>query len=88
VKHRPPVSSTFPEIRTPWKAILAELADAIERGDMVPGEPAGSLADLSAMYAVNRKTAHKALKAAAAAGLLEVKPGRGYFVPVGDGQRT
>jgi hypothetical protein len=77
---RVPLSETFPEIRTPWKAVLAELRDAIERGDMVPGEPCASLGVLAEMYGVNRKTARKAVHAAAAAGLVTLRPGKGYFV--------
>ena len=77
---RPPVSGQFPEIRTPWKAIAAELRYAIGH-DMVPGEPLPSLAALARMYGVNRKTARKALAAIAAEGLIELRPGVGYFVP-------
>lgn len=76
--YRPPLSQTFPEIRTPWKAIAAELRYAIEH-DMQPGEPLGSIAALAAEYAVNPKTARKALAAMAAEGLAEMRPGKGYF---------
>jgi GntR family phosphonate transport system transcriptional regulator len=79
VTYRPPLSQTFPGERTPWRAIAAELRAAIA-GDMVPGEPVGSAAELAAMYFVNRKTARKALVALAAEGLIEVRRGRGYFV--------
>jgi DNA-binding GntR family transcriptional regulator len=78
VTHRPPVSETFPHIHTPWKAIAAELRYAITH-DMVPGEPLGSIAGLAAEYAVNPKTARKALVAMVAEGLAEVRPGKGYF---------
>ena len=78
---RPPVSSAFPHIRTPWKAIAAEVRDAIERGDKVPGEPLPSLAELTAMYGVSRKTALKAVKQLAAEGLIERVPGHPYRVP-------
>jgi DNA-binding GntR family transcriptional regulator len=75
----PPLSEQFPHIRTPWKAIAAELRYAVTH-DMVPGEPAGSMDTLAALYGVNRKTAGKALRAAAAEGLIELLPGRGYVV--------
>jgi Bacterial regulatory proteins, gntR family len=78
-RKRPPVSETFPHIRVPWKAIAAELRDAVAR-DMVPGEPVGPAAWLAAEYFVHRKTALRALRAVAAEGLLELVPGRGYFV--------
>ena len=80
-RYRAPLSETFPHIRTPWKAILAELRDAIGRGDMVPGEPVGAVRQHAAMYGVAPSTAHKALLAAAAEGLIELQPGRGYRVP-------
>jgi len=75
-----PVSRTFPHIRVPWKAIAAETRDAIARGDMVPGEPAGPFSALASMYGVSRATAHKALMALAAEGLIEQGPGRSWHV--------
>jgi DNA-binding GntR family transcriptional regulator len=89
--HLRPVSETFPEIRVPWKAIAAELREAIEH-DMIPGEPVGSIAETARMYQVNPNTARKALRALAAEGLLESRPRRGYFVaataaPCGAGSR-
>jgi DNA-binding GntR family transcriptional regulator len=78
--HLRPVSKTFRHIHTPWRAIAAELRDAIER-DMVPGEPVGFISETARMYDVNWKTARKAFVAVAAEGLIEVRPGRGYFVP-------
>lgn len=78
---RPPVSSAFPHIRTPWMAVAAEMRDAIERGDVVPGEPVPSLAALSEMYGVSRKTAVKAVRQLAAEGLIEPVSGRPYRVP-------
>jgi DNA-binding GntR family transcriptional regulator len=80
---RPPLSEQFPEIRTPWKAIAAELRYAIGH-DMAPAEPLSSLTGLSAMYGVDRKTARKALKALAAEGLIERVPGRPYRVPAAE----
>jgi DNA-binding GntR family transcriptional regulator len=77
---RPPVSETFPHIRIPWKAIAAELRDAIAKGDFVPGQPAGPVSTLAELYGVNHKTAGKALRAVAAEGLIELVPGRGYLV--------
>ena len=63
-----------------WKAVAAEARDAIERGDMVPGEPLPSLTALTDMYGVSRKTALKALKQLAAEGLAERVPGKPYRV--------
>lgn len=80
-RSRPPISETFPHIRVPWKAIAAELRDAIERGDMVPREPVASIAEMTSMYGVCRSTVRKALQAAAAEGLIELRAGKGYFVP-------
>lgn len=77
--YRPPVSEQFPHIRTPWKAIAAELRYAIERGDMVPGERIGTGAEVAAKYRVNPKTARKALVALVAEGIVKARRGRGYF---------
>ena len=77
---RPPVSATFPHIRTPWKAIAAEMRYAVKH-DMVPGEPIGTTAETARLYGVNPKTARKALVALVGEGLITVKRGRGYFVP-------
>ena len=79
-RYRPPLSQAHPTIRTPWKAIAAEARDAIKR-DMVPGEPMLSLTQLAEMYDVHRSTARKAMRALAAEGLVELRPGKGYFVP-------
>jgi DNA-binding GntR family transcriptional regulator len=76
--YRPPVSGQFPHERTPWKAIAAELRDAVEH-DMVPGERIGTGAELAARYRVNPKTARKALVALVAEGIVEARRGRGYF---------
>jgi DNA-binding GntR family transcriptional regulator len=75
-----PISTQFPGIRTPWKAVRAEVAYAVQH-DMRPGEPLPSLAELTEMYGVNRKTALKAPKALAAEGLIERVPGKPYRVP-------
>jgi DNA-binding GntR family transcriptional regulator len=80
VTYRPPLSETFPHIRTPWKAIAADLRAGIGRGEPVPGERVPSMTVLAGTYLVNRKTARKALVALAAEGLAELRPGRGYFV--------
>ena len=74
------ISGQFPEIRTPWKAIAAELRYAIGH-DMVPGEPLPSIPATAKMYEVHRNTVRKALAAIAAEGLIELRPGVGYFVP-------
>lgn len=79
---RPPVSGQFPHIRTPWKAVAAELRDAIERGATAPGDPVPSLTALTARYGVSSSTAHKALRRLAAEGLIEPVPGRPYRVVV------
>ena len=80
---RPPLSATFPHIRTPWRAIAAELRDAAVHA-MRPDEPMPSLTGLTATYGVDRKTARKALQALAAEGLIERVPGRPYRVPVAE----
>lgn len=77
---RPPVSGQFRHIRTPWKAIAAELRYAVEH-DLQPGEQVPSLAKLTGRYQVNRKTAAKAVRALAAEGVIELRSGFGYFVP-------
>jgi DNA-binding transcriptional regulator YhcF (GntR family) len=86
-QRRPPVSEQFPHERTPWRAIAAEIRYAAEH-DLMPGQPVGSIDQLAGMYKVNRKTAHKALRALAAEGLIELRPGRGYFKPGEHGQAT
>jgi DNA-binding transcriptional regulator YhcF (GntR family) len=78
--HLRPVSETFPHIRTPWKAIAAELRYALEH-DMQPGEPVPSLREMAGMYEVAPAAAHKALRQLAAEGLIERVPGRPYRIP-------
>jgi hypothetical protein len=53
---RPPLSETFPRIRTPWKAVLAELRDAIGRGDMAPGARLPSMLRLSEAHGADLGT--------------------------------
>lgn len=77
---RPPVSGQFRHIRTPWKAIAAELRYAAAH-DLQPGEQVPSLVELAGTYQVNRKTAAKAVRALAAEGVIELRNGFGYFVP-------
>lgn len=79
-QRRPPVSARFPRIRTPWRAIAAELRYAAAH-DLQPGEQVPSLAELADTYRVNRKTAAKAVRALAAEGVIELRNGFGYFVP-------
>jgi DNA-binding GntR family transcriptional regulator len=76
--YRAPVSGQFPHIRTPWRAIAAELRYAVEH-DMVPGERIGTGAEVAAKYQVNPKTARKALVALVAEGIVKARRGRGYF---------
>lgn len=76
---RPPLSETFPHIRTPWKAIAAEVREACARGELAAGEPLPHLGEMATLYGVNRVTAAKALRALAAEGLVELEPGIGYF---------
>lgn len=78
-----PLSEQFPDIRTPWKAIAAELRYAAMH-DMQPGEEVSSLSELCEMYEVSRKTAARAVKQVAAEGLIERVPGKPYRVPLSD----
>jgi GntR family transcriptional regulator len=76
-----PASEAHARIRTPWKAVAAGCRAAIASGQIGPGEPLPSVADLCAMYFVSRNTVRKALRQLAAEGAAELERGVGYFVP-------
>jgi DNA-binding GntR family transcriptional regulator len=67
--------------RTPWKRIAAGLRAAIARGDYPPGSRLPSIPELCAAHGTGRGAAAKALRGLAEAGLAELEPGLGYYVP-------
>lgn len=79
--HEVPFSETHPDIRVPWRAIVAEYRDAIAKGDLAPGEPLGSMRSIAATYFVSRTPVRKALAALAAEGLIIAAEGGRYLMP-------
>ncbi|MEV5706022.1 GntR family transcriptional regulator [Actinoallomurus sp. NPDC052274] len=69
-------------VTTPYTylRIAAELRQQIDSGELVPGEVLPSEAALMAQYGVARGTARQALAHLEAAGLVEVRHGKGRFV--------
>jgi DNA-binding GntR family transcriptional regulator len=63
-----------------YRVIAADLRDAIESGDLRPGEPLPSEAALAKQYGVSRGTARHALAELEGAGLVEPIHGKGRFV--------
>jgi DNA-binding GntR family transcriptional regulator len=88
VKHRPPVSRDFPEIRTPWKAIAAELRAAIARGDYDERPKLPSALRLAGDHGVSLGTARKALRSLVDEGLADAMPGTGTFASLAAAGRT
>jgi len=65
----------------PWQQIASHLRTEIGQGKYSPDGPAlPSVSRLSQEWDVARGTAHKALLALAADGLIETEPGMGYYV--------
>ena len=60
--------------------ISAILRERIEAGEIAPGRPVPSEAQLSGEYGVSVLTARKAVRVLAAEGLVQVVPGRGAYV--------
>lgn len=60
--------------------ITADLRQQIERGDLAPGDALPSEAMLIKRYQVSRGTVRQALASLKAAGLIEVRHGKGRYV--------
>jgi DNA-binding GntR family transcriptional regulator len=72
---------TAPDMADPrkYRQIYAAIRALITNGDIKPGQPLPSIADLSARHQVARQTAAKALMAAVQDGLAIRYPGFGYY---------
>lgn len=90
--HGPPVPATLadvlqlPDINRasrvpPYRQVAAHITAAITRGAYAPGERLPSIIDLVQHYGIARYTAQRALHALADAGLAELEPGMGFYVP-------
>lgn len=71
----------------PWSAepiyqqLAAILRAKIERGEIAPGDPLPSEAQLQQEHGVSRGTVRQAVKALRESGHVVTLPGRGSFVP-------
>lgn len=63
-----------------YEQIITSLKRRLEEGLLLPGEKAPSLGDLRREFKVGMVTATRALQELQAMGLLERRPGNGYFV--------
>lgn len=79
---RAPDDRTPPEERSrpQYRKIAADIRQAIEKGELRPGETLPSEAALTARYGVSRGTARQALADLEGAGLVESIHGKGRFV--------
>jgi GntR family transcriptional regulator len=66
--------------RNRWRPIAAALRAQIRAGAYGPGDRLPSSADLQAEYRVSGQTVQHAMNALRTEGLLETRPGRGWFV--------
>jgi DNA-binding GntR family transcriptional regulator len=64
----------------PYVRMAAGVRDRIATGDLKPGDPAPSIAQLSQQHGHVRNTCSKALQLLLEAGLLVRVPGFGYYV--------
>lgn len=71
---------TTPERRPASERIAAELRQAIERGELAPGEKLPSERELAEQYTVARNTARQAIRLLSESGLVAAEHGRGVFV--------
>lgn len=69
--------------RPPWRQIADRLSDAITSGAYSPGEKLPSEKNLCDTYKVARMTARKALEHLRDTGVVESRPGIGWFVKAG-----
>jgi len=65
-----------PRPRGPYESIAADLRADIEAGRLKPGDHLLTIVQLAALYTVAAGTAHRAVAALAAEGLIEVTRGR------------
>ena len=66
-------------VRNRWRPIAAELRAKIRSGDYAPGARLPSNAALRACYGVSGQTVQHAMNSLRAEGLVETRPGRGWF---------
>ncbi|MGD9987133.1 GntR family transcriptional regulator [Pseudonocardia sp.] len=66
--------------RPPYRQIAAQLRDAINRGELRPGDRLPSEAELTGHYSVARMTARQAIQELRTEGLVVAEHGRGVFV--------
>lgn len=64
-----------------YRQVARYLIDGIRRGDWQPGHRLPSVDDLISAAGIAEGTARKVLRVVADAGLAELSPGMGYYVP-------
>jgi DNA-binding GntR family transcriptional regulator len=64
-----------------YRWVSARLRERIEAGEWLPGEQIPTLRQIVDEYAVSMGTARKAVDVLKEAGLIEVYPGYGAFIP-------
>jgi GntR family histidine utilization transcriptional repressor len=63
-----------------YRQMANSVRDQIDRGVLVPGDPAPTISELSSAFACARQTAAKSLRTLVDEGLLIRYPGIGYYV--------
>lgn len=74
------MTPTANDKRPPSQRIADDLRQAIESGDLTPGEQLASERELAARYGTARNTAREAVRILATEGLVVAEHGRGAFV--------
>ena len=69
----------------PYRQIADAIADAIGRGELLPGEPVPSEKDIQDMTGAGRSTVRRAVAYLRDEGIIYTVPGRGSYVAGRDG---
>ncbi|MGV9226433.1 GntR family transcriptional regulator [Streptomyces albogriseolus] len=86
-EHIAPAAPTVDETDWGYQAIAEDLTARIERGELPPGRPIPTVADLMVGYRVARQTVRSAVAVLVRDGLVETRGRRGTFV-LGEAVRT
>lgn len=69
------------QAQPPYRAVSAALRERIDSGEWLPGEQIPSVRKIAEVYGVSIGTARRALVVLREAGLIEVTPSWGAFIP-------
>lgn len=62
-----------------WVRVTRAVLDRITSGELQPGAPVPSIADLAREFGVGRNTGARAYRELASRGIIRRAPGRGYY---------